>query len=116
MAWEDAVLSLETSGRPSALKDAPTETELAFARTCAHYWSHGSWLEEGQLLRDIGKLAGIPGVLVHGLQDLSCPVEAAWQLSQAWPGSELYTFADAGHKGSPAFGAAILGALERFSA
>jgi proline iminopeptidase len=115
LMWEDAVLSLETSGRPSPFADKPTDAGLAFVRICAHYWSHGSWLEEGQLLRDIGKLAGIPGVLVHGLQDLSCPVEAAWQLSQAWPGAELHTFADAGHKGSPAFGARIGETLARFA-
>ena len=35
-----------------------------------HYWANGSWMEEGQVLRDAGRLAGIPGVLVEGNLDL----------------------------------------------
>lgn len=35
---------------------------LAFARIENHYFTHGGWMEEGQLLRDAGKLSGIPGV------------------------------------------------------
>jgi pimeloyl-ACP methyl ester carboxylesterase len=31
--------------------------------SCAHCFSHAAWLEDGQLLRDAGRLAGIPGVL-----------------------------------------------------
>jgi proline iminopeptidase len=115
LAWEDAVLSLESHGKPDQFTGKPADDALAFVRICAHYWAHGSWLEEGALLRDVGKLAAIPGALIHGLQDLSCPVEAAWRLHRAWPGSELHTFADAGHKGSPAFGERIREVLARFA-
>ena len=30
------------------------------------------------MIRDAGRLAGIPGVLIHGRLDLSCPVDTAW--------------------------------------
>lgn len=43
---------------------------MSFARLCAHYFSHAAWLEEDQLLRGVGRLAGIPGVLIHGRLDL----------------------------------------------
>jgi len=40
---------------------------MIFARLCAHYFSHAAWLPDGQqLLRDARRLAGIPGVMIHG--------------------------------------------------
>ena len=48
---------------------------LAFARIENHYFVHGGWLEEGQLIRDADKLAGIPGVIVQGRYDMACPAK-----------------------------------------
>ena len=42
-------------------------------------------------------MAGIPGVLIHGRIDLSCPLDTAWQVHRAWPGSTLVVIDDAGH-------------------
>ena len=98
--WEDAVLSQEQNGRPTPYSDMPPVKKLAFVRICAHYFGHGAWLEEGALIRDAGRLAGIPGVLVHGRLDMSCPLDTAWDLARAWPGAELHVIGDAGHKGS----------------
>jgi proline iminopeptidase len=70
---------------------------LAFARIENHYFTHGGWLEEGQLLRDAHKLADIPGVIVHGRYDMPCPARYAWQLHKAWPKSELHLIEGAGH-------------------
>jgi proline iminopeptidase len=100
LAWEDAVISLEASGTPGAYSDRPPDAALAFVRICTHYFSHGAWLEEGELLANAGRLAGIPGVLIHGRQDLGSPVGTAWELAQAWPGSELVVVEDSGHTGS----------------
>ena len=58
-------------------------------RICAHYFANGAWLEEGTLLRNAGRLAGIPGVLVHGRLDIGGPLDTAWQLARAWPDAEL---------------------------
>ena len=63
VAWEDAVIAHERGGHPGAYSARVDEARLAFVRICAHYFSHGAWLEEGALLRDAGRLAGIPGVL-----------------------------------------------------
>jgi len=115
LAWEDAVVSAEPNGRRNPLSDRPPAAALAFARLCAHYFSHGAWLEEGALLRDAGKLAGIPGVLVHGRQDLSGPAGTAWELARAWPDAQLSIIEDAGHTGSDAMRARILGALDAFA-
>lgn len=88
---------------------------MAFARTCAHYFSRGAWLDNEQLLRDAHRLAGIPGVLIHGRLDLSTPLRTAWELSRAWPDSELRIIENSGHTGSPAMEAVVLEAIARFA-
>jgi|TARA_R100000501_G_scaffold17783_2_gene33819 proline iminopeptidase len=70
---------------------------LAFARIETHYFANGGWLEENQLLRDAGRLADIPGVIVHGRYDMPCPASNAFKLHKAWPKSELHLIEGAGH-------------------
>ncbi|WP_327269191.1 prolyl aminopeptidase [Streptomyces sp. NBC_01218] len=112
-AWEDAVVSME--GHPPPYTSRPGPDRVAFVRICAHYFAHGAWLEEGQLIRDAGRLAGIPGVLIHGRFDLGGPLTTAWELARAWPGAELTVIADAGHLGGAATTRAELAALDRFA-
>ncbi len=73
---------------------------LAFARIENHYFTHGAFLEEGQLLRDAARLAGIPGVIVQGRYDVVTPPATAWELHRSWPGSRLIMVPDAGHAAS----------------
>lgn len=70
---------------------------LAFARIENHFFTHRGWLEDGQLLRDAPRLAGIPGVIVHGRYDMPCPLRYAWELAKAWPDATLYIIEGAGH-------------------
>ncbi|ORT57987.1 prolyl aminopeptidase [Streptomyces sp. CB03238] len=112
-AWEDAVVSLEGGGAPYGGR--PEAARLALVRICTHYFSHGAWLEEGALLRGAHRLAGIPGVLVHGRLDLGGPLCTAWELSRAWPDAELIVVDEAGHLGTEATRGHLLAALERFA-
>jgi proline iminopeptidase len=114
-AWEDAVVSLEPHGRPNAYSDRAPDALLAFVRICTHYFAHGAWLEDGALLRDAGRLAGIPGVLIHGRLDLSGPLDTAWELARAWPGAELVAVTDSGHQGSDTMRERLVEALDRFA-
>ena len=114
-AWEDAVVSLEPGAKPNLYSDRASDALLAFVRICAHYLAHDAWLREGQLIADAGLLAGIPGVLIHGRLDLSCPLDTAWELAQAWPDARLIALGDAGHQGSASKRAAALQALDRFA-
>jgi len=114
-AWEDAALSLEPAGRRNHYRREQDDALLAFARICAHYAAHDGWLEPGALLRDAHRLAGIPGVIIHGRHDLSCPLGPAWTFAQAWPEGELVVLDDAGHQGTPSMGKEIGLALERFA-
>ncbi|MCB8902661.1 MULTISPECIES: prolyl aminopeptidase [unclassified Streptomyces] len=111
-AWEDAVLSMEGQGTPYT--DRVDDTRLGFVRICAHYFAHGAWLEEGALIRDAHRLAGIPGVLIHGRLDMGGPLGTAWELSRAWPDAELHVVETAGHLGGKETGELILAALDRF--
>ena len=54
----------------------------------------------GHLLRDMEQLAGIPGVLIHGRNDLGGGACTPWELARAWPGAELIVIEDSGHTGS----------------
>ncbi|WP_083267031.1 prolyl aminopeptidase [Mycolicibacterium porcinum] len=115
-AWEDAVIAHETLGAPGQYSAKPNMAKLAFVRICTHYFAHGAWLDDGQLLRDAHRLAGIPGVLIHGRLDLSGPLLTAWELAQKWPTAKLRIIDDAGHTGSPAMAEAIADAIASLSA
>ncbi|MEU8621086.1 prolyl aminopeptidase [Streptomyces sp. NPDC048623] len=110
--WEDAVLSMEGQGTPYA--DRPDAARLAFVRICAHYFSQGAFLEEGALIRDAHRLAGIPGVLIHGRLDMGGPLVTAWELARAWPDAELRVVESSGHLGGTETRDLVTTALERF--
>ena len=70
---------------------------IAIARIENHYMMSKGWLEPGQLLRDAGRLRGIPGVMVQGRYDMCTPPAAAWALHLAWPEAVLHIVPDGGH-------------------
>ena len=89
---------------------------IAFARIENHFFVHAGWLEEGQLLRDAGKLKGIPGVIVHGRYDMPCPARIAWELSKAWPEADFHLIEGAGHAVSePGILDRLIRATDRFA-
>lgn len=94
--WEGETITLLPDPDHTVRHDDP-HFALAFARIENHFFVHSGWLDEGQLTRDAGKLAGIPGVIVHGRYDMPCPLRYAWDLHKAWPGSELHIVEGAGH-------------------
>ncbi len=84
---------------------------LAFARIENHYFTHKGFFEvDDQLLRDAYRIAGIPGVIVHGRYDVVCPVQNAWDLHKVWPKAELVITPTSGHS---AFEAENVDALVR---
>lgn len=112
-AWEDAML-------PTAPPDPSFEDprfRMTFARLVTHYWSHGSWLAEDEVLRGAGRLAGIPGILVQGALDLNNLVGNPWLLAHAWPGSVLILIDGTGHDGTTDdMRGALVAATDRFAA
>lgn len=113
--WEDTHVSLVSGPRHSSRYD-DAAFRMTFARLVTHYWAHAAWLPDGQLITEAGKLGGIPAVLVHGRQDVSGPLDTAWALAKAWPGSELTVVEDAGHSGGNAtIAATVRAATDRFA-
>ena len=113
-AWEDALLSLDEGyAVPNPRWEEPGH-RLAFARLVTHYFHHAGFLEPDELLRNAGRLAGIPGVLIHGRFDIQGPPDVAWLLAQAWPEAELH-FVDAGHTGGDEMRSLIIEATDRFA-
>jgi proline iminopeptidase len=113
--WENAVISHEQDGAPAAFDGFVGDQRLAFVRICTHYFAHGAFLDEGALLNGVGKLAGIPGILIHGRLDLGAPLQTAWDLAKAWPDAELI-ITDAGHTGDNQTRHEVVRALGRFAA
>ncbi|MFL4471175.1 prolyl aminopeptidase [Tateyamaria armeniaca] len=62
---------------------------LGFARIVTHYFAHGAWFEEDQLLRQVHKMAHIPCTMIHSRFDPSCPLRGPWELANVWPKAEL---------------------------
>jgi len=88
---------------------------LAMARIEAHYMVNKGFIEEGQLLRDIHKLHGIPATIVQGRYDIVCPITSADQLARAWPGAGYHIVPDAGHSAmEPGIRAALVSAANRY--
>lgn len=113
--WEDTHVRTHPDWQPDPRYKDPV-LRLRFARLVTRYWGHAAWLEEGSLVRDAGKLAGIPGVLIHGRLDISSPVEVAWRMAQAWPDAVLHLVEQEGHgAGGSRTEELILEALDRFA-
>jgi len=96
--WEAAHVATTPHARPDPRYDDP-RFRLGFTRQVTHCWCNDSWLAPDEILRDAGRLAGIPGRLVHGRLDLSSPLDGPWRLHQAWPESTLVVVDDEGHGG-----------------
>ena len=72
-------------------------TALPFARICARFFLDDFYLEEDQLLKNMDRIAHIPGIIVQGRHDICTPPGAAWALKKVWTNSALWIVDDAGH-------------------
>ncbi|MUL41644.1 prolyl aminopeptidase [Streptomonospora sp. PA3] len=113
-AWEDTHVSLMPGWTPNP-RYADPAFRMTFARLVTHYWSHGCFLADDQVIDAMDRLSGIPATLVHGRFDVSGPLDTAWRLHRAWPGSRLVVVDDAGHGGG-GFTGELIAALRSFKA
>ena len=112
--WEGETLTLRPSAE-IASQHGEDRYALAFARIENHYFVHGAWLEEGQLLHQVHRIAHLPGVIVQGRYDVATPVRSAWDLHRAWPQAEFHLIEDAGHATTePGILSALIDATDRF--
>ncbi len=90
---------------------------LSLARLEAHYFRNDLFMPEDYLLANIGRVQGLPAVIVQGRYDMVCPIVSADELAGKWPGSEYVIVPNAGHSDmEPGIESALVGATERFKA
>ena len=73
------------------------EKLLAQVKMELHYAKNHYFIEDNQILNQCATLTDIPAVIIHGRQDLVCPLEAGWQLAQALPQADFKVLPAAGH-------------------
>lgn len=113
--WEGETITLLPEPETSDPFAEP-DYALAFARIENHYFVHGGWLEDDQLVRDVHRLHHIPAVIVHGRYDMPCPLHYAWRLHKAWPQAEFHLVEGAGHAFSePGILDRLIRATDRFA-
>ena len=98
------------------IEEAPSDTlDLGVGRLESHYMANLAFLEDDQLVRDVGRIAHLPAVIVQGRYDVICPPLSAYRLHQAWPGAKLDMIADAGHGAlETGIASALVAATEQF--
>lgn len=94
--WEGRCATLRPN--PDIVNDfADPHLALSLARIEAHYFINKAFIRPDQIIADGAKLAGIPGIIIHGRYDIVCPLDNATALHDVWPDSELHIVRDAGH-------------------
>lgn len=96
--WEDAHVAIGAGGLVADPRWDDERYRVNVATLITHFWSHDCFLEP-PVLAGMGRLARIPGTLVHGRLDVSGPAGIAWDVHQRWPGSELIIEEREGHGG-----------------
>jgi proline iminopeptidase len=95
--------------------DSSARAALSMARLEAHYMRHGAFMEENQLLRNVGRIRHLPAAIIQGRYDVVCPPTSAWALHQAWPEARLQMVDDAGHAAfEPGIASALVAATDQF--
>jgi proline iminopeptidase len=96
--WESRIITVlpDEEGFRKATEDAQA---TAFARIENHFFVHGGFLREGQLLeRDsLARIRGIPTVIVQGRLDMCTPARTAFDLAAGLPDARFVLVPDAGH-------------------
>ncbi|MEO6116189.1 MAG: prolyl aminopeptidase [Pseudolysinimonas sp.] len=113
--WEASTITLIP--RPDLVAEfAEPAYALAFARIENHYFMHDGFFEPSQLLRDAGRLADIPTVIIQGRYDLCTPAVTAFELHRALPSADFVLVDDAGHAyDEPGILDALITATDRFA-
>jgi proline iminopeptidase len=97
--WEDVLVSLNPEAKPSA-RFADPDFRMNFATLVIHYFANAAFLKGQEILKNMERVAHLPGVLIHGRLDVSGPLHTAWQLHQRWSKSRLVVVETEGHGGT----------------
>lgn len=112
-AYETKLATLECTDEEVEEDLEKFKTYFAFSLIENYYMANNCFVDDDQLLRNAGKLNGIPTVIVHGRYDVICAPVTAFLLNEKITGSRLVIVPAAGHSGSaPPMIAALVGAVK----
>ncbi|MDD1621369.1 MAG: prolyl aminopeptidase [Methylococcaceae bacterium] len=77
--------------------EAVSDQALKQVRMEVHYAKNAYFIAENQILENCAALQDIPTIIIHGQNDLTCPLEAGWRLHQALPQARYIVLPNAGH-------------------
>ena len=78
-------------------EEAISEKGLQQVKMELHYARNDYFIADNQILDNCGILQEIPSIIIHGQNDLTCPLESGWLLKQALPQAEFIILPNAGH-------------------
>ena len=96
MAWGGQV-ALGHAYQESSHDEHITEKMVKQVTMEVHYAINKYFIEENQILEHCALLSDIPTIIIHGRQDLTCPIEAGQRLHEALPKAEYVILPHAGH-------------------
>jgi proline iminopeptidase len=115
MAWGGQV-ALGNDYKRGRQSDHVTGKMVKQVRMELHYARHCYFIKENQILENCASLYNIPTVIIHGRQDLLCPLEAGMKLHQALPDADYIVLANAGHIAQgPEMIDALVSATDKFA-
>ncbi len=96
MAW-GAQVALGNAYQACDQNEHVTEKMVKQARMELHYAQQHYFIKENQILENCVLLSAINTVIIHGRQDLVCPIEAGMRLQLAMPQAQYQILPNAGH-------------------
>ena len=114
--WEARIITVEPDEEGYRKAVEPRQA-VSFARIENHYFVHGGFMREGQLLQEAWRIAHIPTVIVQGRLDMCTPARTAFDLAERLPDADFVVVPDAGHAFSePGTLDALVRATDRLAA
>lgn len=95
-AWGGRV-ALGSDFKPAPHQEHASHKMLDQVRMELHYAKNRYFITENQILDHCDRLLDIPTIIIHGRNDLVCPIEAGWRLHKALPHAEFIVLPNAGH-------------------
>ncbi len=74
-----------------------TDHDIKQVKMELHYAKNSYFLTENELLENAAILQNVPTTIIHGQNDLVCPIESAWKLHCVLPQANFIVLPNSGH-------------------
>ncbi|NNE37593.1 MAG: prolyl aminopeptidase [Gammaproteobacteria bacterium] len=86
------LLDIEEFVLPDDMTSLISETRIE-----THYGAHSYFIESNQVLENLDIIPSVPIKVIHGRRDLTCTLDASWDLHHGLPQSNLMIVEQGGH-------------------